>query len=69
MIPRKKLKNRIENKVREIDDIERIDWIRRRRVLVKDRCFYLRWSILQELFPVCMAGALAFWFLPCWLWL
>ena len=47
MIPRKKLKNRI-------------DWIRRRRVLVKDRCFYLRWSILQELFPVCMAGALGF---------
>ena len=46
MIPRKKLKNRI-------------DWIRRRRVLVKDRCFYLRWSILQELFQVCMAGALA----------
>ena len=44
MIPRKKLKNRI-------------DWIRRRRALVKDRCFYLRWSILQELFPVCMAGA------------
>lgn len=43
MIPRKKLKNRI-------------DWIRRRRVLVKDRCFYLRWSILQELFQVCMAG-------------
>ena len=39
MIPRKKLKNRI-------------DWIRRRRVLVKDRCFYLRWSILQELFQV-----------------
>ena len=28
----------------------RIDWIRRKRVLVKDRCFYLRWSILQELF-------------------
>ena len=47
MIPRKKLKNRI-------------DWIRRRRVLVKGRCFYLRWSILQELFQVCMAGALAF---------
>lgn len=42
----------------------RIDWIRRRRVLVKDRCFYLRWSILQELFSVCMAGALGFCSLP-----
>ena len=47
----------------------RIDWIRRRRVLVKGRCFICVGLYCRNCFRYVWQGLWLFLFLPCWLWL